>query len=250
MQNNVASCRVSSCLISKGTVLGVYTIYLWFGSVRDLLSRSTSSGTASSSVWNSSISSRVNARPIRTVLVRFHMEPFRYKKGHILTVLYTSPFQYRSPFSKIEKSFDYFVSYGKSDTVCFQGSKYLLQQTWSVCIHVGDLLLTNRLQLLTMAVGSNFETEMIDSNETDDQNDMTTSNSKIILETLEKLRKKKMGQNLENVLKLCEKEYRWNREETRCAIDEAKIKSAIEEVIVDGKISFRKFGQEVIFRLN
>ena len=35
-----------------------------------------------------------------------------------------------------------------------------------------------------MAVGSNFEAEMIDSNETDDQNDMTTSNSKIILETL------------------------------------------------------------------
>ena len=99
-----------------------------------------------------------------------------------------------------------------------------------------------------MAVGSNFEAEMIDSNETDDQNDMTTSNSKIILETLEKLRKKQMGQNLENVLKLCEKEYRWNREEIRCAIDEAKIKSAIEEVIVDGKISFRKFGQEVIFR--
>ena len=100
----------------------------------------------------------------------------------------------------------------------------------------------------TLAVGSNFEAEMIDSNETDDQNDMTTSNSKIILETLEKLKKKKMGQNLENVLKLCEKEYRWNREETRCAIDEAKIKSAIGEVIVDGKMSFRKFGQEVIFR--
>ena len=43
----------------------------------DLLSRWSSSGTASSSVWNGSISPLVNARPIRTVLVRFHMEPFR-----------------------------------------------------------------------------------------------------------------------------------------------------------------------------
>ena len=54
----------------------------WFGSVRDLLSSWTISGTASGSVWNSSISSRANARPIRTVLVWFHMEPFRCKQGH------------------------------------------------------------------------------------------------------------------------------------------------------------------------
>ena len=52
----------------------------WFGSVRDLLSRWTSYGTASSSVWNGSISSRVNARPIRMVLVRFHMELFPCKR--------------------------------------------------------------------------------------------------------------------------------------------------------------------------
>ena len=46
-----------------------------------LLSRWTSSGTAGGSVWNGSISSRVNARPIRTVLVRFHMEPYSCKRG-------------------------------------------------------------------------------------------------------------------------------------------------------------------------
>ena len=63
------------------TVLGVYTRTFWFRSVQDLLSRWTSSGTASGSVWNGSISSRVNARPIRTVLVRFHMEPFPCKRG-------------------------------------------------------------------------------------------------------------------------------------------------------------------------
>ena len=63
------------------TVLGVYTRTFWFGSVRDLLSRWTSSGTASGSVWNGSISSRVNTRPIRTILVRFHMEPFPCKRG-------------------------------------------------------------------------------------------------------------------------------------------------------------------------
>ena len=57
------------------TVMGVYTRNFWFGSVLDLLSRWTSSGTASGSVWNSSIISRVNVRPIRTVLARFHMEP-------------------------------------------------------------------------------------------------------------------------------------------------------------------------------
>ena len=57
-----------------------------------------------------------------------------------------------------------------------------------------------------------------------------------------------MGQNLENVLNFCEKDYHWNREETSCAIDEAKIKSVIREVIVDGKISFRRLDQEVIFR--
>ena len=63
------------------TVLGVYTRTFWFGSVRGLLSRWTGSGTASSSVWNGSISSRVNARPICTVLVRLHMEPFPCKRG-------------------------------------------------------------------------------------------------------------------------------------------------------------------------
>ena len=56
-------------------------ITFWFGAVRDLLFRWTSSGTASGSVWNGSISSRVNARPIRTVLVRFHKEPFPCKRG-------------------------------------------------------------------------------------------------------------------------------------------------------------------------
>ena len=39
---------------------------------------------ASGSVWNGSISSRVNARPIRTVLVRLHKEPFPCKRGLIL----------------------------------------------------------------------------------------------------------------------------------------------------------------------
>ena len=42
--------------------------------MRDLLSRWTSSGTASGSIWNGSISSRVNARPICTVLVGFHIK--------------------------------------------------------------------------------------------------------------------------------------------------------------------------------
>ena len=64
----------------------------WFGSVRDLLSRWTSSGTASGSVWNGAISSRVNARPIRTVVVRFHMEPFPCKRG--LKILLLATFLY------------------------------------------------------------------------------------------------------------------------------------------------------------
>ena len=51
------------------------------GSLHENFSRWTSSGTASGSVWNSSISSRVNARPIRTFLVQFHMEPFQCKWG-------------------------------------------------------------------------------------------------------------------------------------------------------------------------
>ena len=44
-------------------------------------SRWTSSDTASGSVWNGSISSRVNTRPIRTVLILFHSEPFPCKRG-------------------------------------------------------------------------------------------------------------------------------------------------------------------------
>ena len=42
-------------------------------------SRWTSSGTTSGSVWNGSISSRVNVRPIRSVLVRFYSELFPCK---------------------------------------------------------------------------------------------------------------------------------------------------------------------------
>ena len=74
---------------------------------------------------------------------------------------------------------------------------------------------------LIMAVGGSLTAELLDCNEIDDQYDNTANNVKIILETLEKLKTKKLGQNLENVLTLCEKEYRWNREEARCAIDEA-----------------------------
>ena len=40
-------------------VLAAYTRTFWFGSLRDLLSRWTSPGTASGSVWNGSINSRV-----------------------------------------------------------------------------------------------------------------------------------------------------------------------------------------------
>ena len=53
----------------------------WFGSMWYLLSRLTSSGTTSGSVWNGSISSRLNVKPIHTVLVRFHVEPFPCKRG-------------------------------------------------------------------------------------------------------------------------------------------------------------------------
>ena len=63
-------------LYLTSTVLGVSTRTFWFGSMRDLLSRWTSSGTTSGSVWNGSISSLANARPIRNVLVRIHTEPF------------------------------------------------------------------------------------------------------------------------------------------------------------------------------
>ena len=55
-----------------------------FGSVQSgtyFLSGPTRSGTTSGSVWNGPISSRVNARPIRTVLVPFHLEPFSCKRG-------------------------------------------------------------------------------------------------------------------------------------------------------------------------
>ena len=50
------------------TVLGVYTRTFGYGSKRDLLSRWTCLGTDSSSIWNGSISSRLNARPMRTYL--------------------------------------------------------------------------------------------------------------------------------------------------------------------------------------
>ena len=63
------------------TVLDVYKRVFCFGSMLDLLSRWTRSGKASGSVWNGSISSRVNAKPIHIVLVRFSLEQFLCKLG-------------------------------------------------------------------------------------------------------------------------------------------------------------------------
>ena len=66
-------------------ILSVYKRTFWFGSMRDLLSRQTRSGTTTGSVCNGSINSRVNVGPIRTVLVRFHLEQFPCKQGLNLT---------------------------------------------------------------------------------------------------------------------------------------------------------------------
>ena len=79
---------------------------------------------------------------------------------------------------------------------------------------------------------------------------MAQDDAQMMLEALDKLRKRKSGENLESVLKLCKKDFKWSREETHAVIDEAKINKIIEEVIIDGKISFRKFGPDVVFMSN
>ena len=65
-------------------VLGVYTRTFWFGSMQDLLSRWTNSGTASCSVWNSSVSSHVNAKPFNMVLLQLHLELLLCTRGPYL----------------------------------------------------------------------------------------------------------------------------------------------------------------------
>ena len=75
--------------------------------MRVLLSRWTSSGTASGSIWNGFISSRVKARPIRTVLVRSHMEPFPCKRGRSQKQKWI----YNVEFGEISNIFnDYFIN--------------------------------------------------------------------------------------------------------------------------------------------
>ena len=63
-----------------GMVKGAYT-RTFFGAMWDLLSRWARSGTTSGSIWNGSTSFRVNARHICTELLRFHKEPFQYRRG-------------------------------------------------------------------------------------------------------------------------------------------------------------------------
>ena len=100
-----------------------------------------------------------------------------------------------------------------------------------------------------MATGGDVSNVVIiNENATEISTEVAQDDAQIILEVLDKLRKRKSGQNLENVLKLCEKDFKWSREETRAVIDEVKINKIIEEFIIDGKISFRKFGQDVVFR--
>ena len=61
--------RVSPCLsVPDENRSGSLHENFRYGSKRDLLSRWTHLGTDSSSAWNGSINSRVNARPIRTYL--------------------------------------------------------------------------------------------------------------------------------------------------------------------------------------
>ena len=100
-----------------------------------------------------------------------------------------------------------------------------------------------------MATGGDVSNVVImNENATEISTEVAQDDAQIILEVLDKLRKRKSGQNLENVLKLCEKDFKWSREETRAVIDEAKINKVVEEFIIDGKTSFRKFGQDVVFR--
>ena len=72
---------------------------------------------------------------------------------------------------------------------------------------------------------------------------------KIILKTLEVIKKQKVGQQgqyFDNIFEICSKEHGWDREDTLAAINAAKNGNVITEVPNNGKISYRKADRKAI----
>ncbi len=70
---------------------------------------------------------------------------------------------------------------------------------------------------------------------------MTTeeTNAKKIVNALARLKKKHVGQYLDNICDVCSTEHGWERETTMNAVEGAKKRSLIHETVVNNEVSYR-----------
>ena len=68
---------------------------------------------------------------------------------------------------------------------------------------------------------------------------MEETNAKKIINALERLKKKHIGQYLDNICDVCTNEHGWERETTMTAIEAAKKRGLIHETVVNNEVSYR-----------
>ena len=65
------------------------------------------------------------------------------------------------------------------------------------------------------------------------------TNARKIVNALERLKKKHIGQYLDNICDVCSTEHGWERETTMIAIGGVKKRGFIREIVVDNEVSYR-----------
>ena len=65
------------------------------------------------------------------------------------------------------------------------------------------------------------------------------TNAKKIINALERLKKKHIGQYLDNICDVCTTEHGWERQTTMIAIEAAKKRGLIHETVVNNEVSYR-----------
>ncbi len=73
---------------------------------------------------------------------------------------------------------------------------------------------------------------------------------KRVLDTLDSLRQKHLGQYFDNIKESCQKEYDWSEEKTKKALDNAVAAGFVFTAPCNNKISYRTKCQDIIIQDN
>lgn len=76
------------------------------------------------------------------------------------------------------------------------------------------------------------------------------SDIKRITDTLDNIKQRDTGQNLENITKFCQKEYNWDQTKTEAVLEHAIKAGFVYTAPSNNKISYRRKSQRIIIQDN